>query len=256
MREAVGAVLDLRAPGPTGLSRAITWSLGVHLGVAATVLVWQAFLAHAADRSTQMTISLSGPVGPATGGLTPLGGRQVDQATPATRRPDPIPPVATKPDEMTTPTKSTTKPPPAKRDAAVAQSSVVSPPATGRQVATGSSVVETGARGESTGLAQGGGTGAKVDPDFEFCCQDYLKAMDTEISSRVHWKQESRGTVIVKFHIRSDGTIDLTSVKVDRTSGSTMLDIDAQSAIRNARLPPLPREYKGTSLIVYLTVPY
>lgn len=255
MKEAVTTVLEGRAPGPSGLSRVIKWSFAVHVGVAVTVLVWQAFLAHAADRSTDMTISLAGPVGPATGGLTPLGGRQIDVATPQPRRPDPIPPTPSKPDDVAAPTKPTTKPPP-KRDAPVAQSSVVSPPSTGRQVATGSSVVETGARGESTGLAQGGGTGAKVDPEFEFCCKDYLRTMEAEISGRVHWKQESRGTVVVKFEILADGTINLTSVKVDKSSNNAILDVDAQSAIRSARLPPLPKEYKGTSLNVILTVPY
>jgi hypothetical protein len=255
MREDVGAVLDARTPGPGGLSRAVKWSFGVHLCVAISVLAWQAYLAHAADRSTEMTISLAGPVGPATGGLTPIGGRQVDVATPPPRRPDPIPPAATKPDEVATPVKSTTKPPP-KRDT-VAQSSVVGPPATGRQVATGSSVVETGARGESSGLAQGGGTGAvTVDPDFEFCCKDYLNTMRDEISGRAHWVQESHGTTIIKFEVRRDGTINLATIKVDPSSGVSVLDFDAQSAVRNARLPPLPKEYKLNSLNVILEFRY
>lgn len=261
MREAVGAVLDLRAPGPSGLSRAIKWSFGVHLAVAVGVLAWQVFMARAADRATEMTISLAGPAGPPTGGLNALGGRQVDVATPPPKKPDPIPPVAIKPDDVTVPVKSVTKPPPATRPAPVPQSSVVVPLAAGRQVTTGSSVVETGSRGESTGLAQGGGAGPQVDPKFKFCCMDYLALMTAELNRNVNWAQQTHGTVIVKFEIRSDGSIDLNSVTVGcprecRSSGNPVLDFDAQRAVRSARLPALPKAYTETSLIVYLTVPY
>jgi len=56
--------------------------------------------------------------------------------------------------------------------------------------------------------------------------------------------------------VQQNGTIDPGSVVVDKTSNVTVLDFDAQSAVRSSHLPPLPRAYAGTSLRVYLTVPY
>jgi TonB family protein len=257
MREAVSAVLELRAPGPAGLSRLVKWSFGLHLGAAAAVIAWQAALTHFSDDATVMTISLSGASGPASGGLTALGGRQVDEVKPEPKRPEPIAAVATKPDEMTVPAKSTAKPPPVRRDAPASTSSVVTPSATGRQVATGTSTVETGTHGMGTGLAQGGGGAvARVDPKFEFCCKDYLGMMRGEISTQVTWKQESHGTTIIRFEVLSNGSIPIESVRVERSSNTPYLDIEARRAVLAAHLPPLPKAYTQTSLIVYVTIPF
>jgi TonB family protein len=257
MREAVSAVLELRAPSPAGLSRLVKWSFGVHLGMAAGVIAWQAVMTHFTRDETVMTISLSGASGPATGGLTALGGRQVDEATPAPKRPEPIPAAASKPNEMTVPTKSTTKPPP-KPQTAPPVSSVVTPPSTGRQIATGSSVVETGTRGTGAGLAQGGGAAQqpRVDPKFQFCCSEYLGTMQAEITKQVDWKQDIHGTTVIKFEVLSNGSIPIASVQVDKTSNNQQLDIEAQRAVRATRLPPLPAAYTGTSLTVYVTIPF
>jgi len=85
--------------------------------------------------------------------------------------------------------------------------------------------------------------------------------MTAELNRNVNWAQQTHGTVIVKFEIRRDGSIDLNSVTVScprecRSSGNPVLDFDAQRAVRSARLPELPKAYTETSLIVYLTVPY
>lgn len=253
----VSAVIALRAPLPTGLPRLIKLSFGVHVLIAAVILGGQAWNVHLANESKPMTINLSGAVGPPTSGLTPLGGRQVDQATPEPKRPTPIPAVASKPEDSsvvsprTTPKPATPKGPPAPT------ASVVSAPSTGRQVTTGSSVVETGSRGEGSGLAQGAGsTGAQVDPEFEKCCREYIGTIQTEVSRAVQWKQEAHGSVIVLFDILKDGSIPQASVKIEQTGGDKTLDIEAQAAVMKTKLPPLPPAYKHDKLTVHLKIPF
>src|SRR6476660_8500600 len=103
MREAVSAVLDVRAPQPGGLSKLISWSFAIHLTVAGAVLLWQAWLSRSAEDDKVMTISLAGSPGPATGGATPLGGKQVDQVAPEPKRVEPAPVVEPPKTEMALP---------------------------------------------------------------------------------------------------------------------------------------------------------
>ena len=253
----VSTVLDTRATIPPGLPHLLKWSFAVHLTLAAIVLGWQAWTAHVAETSRPMTINLSGAVGPTTSGLTPLGGRQVDQATPEPKRPTPIPAVVPKPEDSSVTTTKAPAKPATPKAASAPPSSVVSTPATGRQVATGSSVVETGSRGEGSGLAQGAGGahGAVSDPEFEKCCREYLNTLETQVTQRVNWKQDAHGNVVIRFVIQKDGSIPLSSIQVEQKA-SNLLNLDAQNAIRTTKLPPLPAAYAGQQLTVHLTIPY
>jgi TonB family protein len=256
VREAVGAVLDVRAPQPGGLSRLVSWSFAIHLTVAAAVLLWQAWLMRSAQDDKVMTISLAGAPGPPTGGATPLGGKQVDQVAPEPKRPEPAPVVEPPKTQMSLPSKPTvTKPPVVTKDPGPQTSSVVQRPPAASQVSTGSSVIDTGVRGTGAGLAQGGGGGSQVDPEFLFCCPTYLTQMEDAIRKNITWSI-GQGTVAVRFVVAQDGTIALGTIKIDMSSGVTTVDNDAIFAIRKTQLPPLPKEYNHPSLTVKLTIKY
>jgi len=252
MTESVSSILDLRAPTPTGLSRLISWSFAVHFLLAVAVLIWQGWLTRPSDDKVMM-ISLSGSFGPPTSGLTPIGGKQVDQVAPEPKRPEPTPVASAPKSEITLPTKPTAKAPP--KTESVAQTSSVVKPATGTQVAAGSSVIDTGARGESTGLSQGGGAGSvDVDPEFKFCCEAYLGAMVEAIQKNIDLKIGQHGVVVIKFEVARDGTIARDSIRVEKSSNIPTLDTEAQYGVRNTKLRPLPAEYKPNILIVSLNV--
>jgi TonB family protein len=256
MREAVGAVLDLRAPRPSGLSKLISWSFFFHVAIAASILIWQAWLGRAAEADKPMMISLAGSPGPPTGGATPLGGKQVDQVEPEPKRPTPAPVVEPPKTEMTLPSKATvTKPQVVKKDPGPQTSSVVQRPAAASQVQSGSSVIDTGVRGTGAGLAQGGGGGADVDAEFQFCCPAYLRQMEEAIRNNITWSI-GHGTTIVKFVVAQDGKIALSTTKTVSSSGDPTVDTDAIFALRKTQLPPLPKEYSHPSLTVTLTIKY
>jgi outer membrane biosynthesis protein TonB len=256
MREAVGTILEMRAPVPTGLSRLVSFSFAAHVMLAAGILIWQAWFSKPADDKVMM-ITLSGSPGPSTG-FTPVGGKQVDEVVPEPKRPTPTPVPTTSPTEMALPSKPTTKTPPPKKDSTSQVSSVVRP-STGSQVATGSSVIDTGSRGQGVGLSQGGGAGASpvtVDPDFQFCCSAYLSAMTDEIRKHINFNVGGHGLVVVKFEIARDGSIARTTIGIEKTSRVDALDNEALFGVRQAKLPPLPGEYKPNTLKVMLSVQF
>lgn len=262
MREEVDDVLALRAHDPAGLSRMITLSFAVHLGVVAlAILVPREWLFKAKAPVTLMTISLGGTSGPQTTGMTPLGGRPVDQATPEPKRPEVTKPVAAKPEEITLPVKAA--PPPKVQskptETPKPPAPTTTPPSTGRQVTTGSSRVETGAKGEGTGLAlnSGGGTGGQLVPS-DFCCPGYISEMVTTIKSR--WEERpaggERGEVVVRYTIQRDGRV----TDVDVEKGATFL---LNNASRRPfilpgplQLKPLPAEFTDRTLTIHLTFVY
>jgi TonB family protein len=63
------------------------------------------------------------------------------------------------------------------------------------------------------------------------------------------------GEAVVKFTIQRDGT--LTAVKLEKSSGFSALDINAQRAVMGTRqLPPLPAPFSNPTLTVDLTFQY
>src|SRR5262249_46170133 len=129
-------------------------------------------------------------------------------------------------------------------------------PTRGAQTTAGSSVAQTGTRGQGFGLSSGGGPGSGSTLDVaDFCCPDYLFTMIERIRSVWVQTQGAGGEVVVAFTIQRDGT--LSSGKIDRSSGNPTLDIAAQRAIAMTRkLPPLPEAFSNPTLTVHLNFQY
>jgi TonB family protein len=259
VNEAVADVLvALRARNERGLSRVMTWSFAVHLSVAAAVILIPRAWLRPSARPPVMMISLSGSIGPRTGGTADLGGRPVEQVTPPPKRPEPIPLAAAKPNVMTIPAKTPAKPEPVKpRDTPAPPAPVAHPPTTGREITAGTSAADTGVRGQGVGLAQGGGgSNVTVDVPADFCCWDYVTLLTTRLEAMVAWKQDEHGITTLKFEVRPDGTINMAKVELEQSSGSSLLDREARTALTRLKLPPMPVEYKGEALTLHVKFPF
>jgi TonB family protein len=254
MQEAVSAVLHDRAQMTDRISRMFSISIGVHILLASALMLMPASWRSAQPDANVMTISLGGPAGADTGGMTAIA----DRAVQAVAKPDAkiadTPPAAKAP-EMVEPeriAKPTAKPRPvAKPD----EASRTKAPTTGAEIKTGSARVKTGgAAVPFGGLASqskgGGGDGVTLDV-ANFCCPDYIVLMRQRIYQQWNQNLGATGQPGVKFTIRRDGM--LVNVELEKPSGQALLDIEARRAILNTRqLPPLPKEYTGDSLTVHL----
>jgi len=257
MNEAVGDVLALRAQQDArGLNRLVMYSFAAHVAALAIVgLVSHGFFTP--EQPPVMTISLAGAPGPSTGGMTPLGGRPVEQVAPEPKRPTPAPQVSsvreTAPNTVKTP-----KPPPRRTEVLPTETPVARPPTTGRQVMSGTSRSETGAKGSGTGIAQGGGGDAVPVVDMpDFCCMEYIDELKTAVKRFWQENQPDHGVNVVTVEILRDGTLNLNKMELTKSSGSKFLDLQSQSALRQAkRVPPLPAKYTGNTLTVHLTFVY
>ena len=254
-------VLRDRMQEPAGLQRMVTLSAVLH-GLAILVLVMapHGWLMPPVEMPRSvMTITLGGAgTGPQNGGMTSIGGRPVQTATPPEEPPKreplraPAPPIP----EMTVP-KPGAKPLP---HAVVAkkpdQDSRTHPPTRGPEIRAGSAVAETSARGQGFGLSTGGGTGAGSTLDVtDFCCPDYLVLMVERIRSSWVQQAEVSGSVVIRFTIERDGRI--TQPNVEKSSGYASLDLQAQRAVVLARaLPPLPAAFPNPTLTVHLNFQY
>jgi outer membrane biosynthesis protein TonB len=206
-----------------------------------------------------MEISL-GSSGPKASGMTTIGGRPVEQAAPEPKRPEPIKPALAKPDVMTVPTKAVppkpakTPPPPKKViEQAQAPTPLPQPPTTGPKVTPGNSRAETGVAGLGTGLQIGGGGTGSSSLLSDFCCNAYLQEIVKRIKNNWQEQQPERGSVIMKFTVQRNGTV--TDVSVEQP-GSFLLNMASQRPFTNLRVPPLPDEYKESTLIIHLTFVY
>lgn len=257
MKEIIDDVIALRRPDPDGLSRAISGSVAVHVGILLILfLVPREWLVGRQAPPILMTISLGGSTGDRSGGMNQVGGRQVDQVAPPPKRPEPIRPVARPdPEAVVAPTKAPPKKATPPTETAPAARAATRTPATGAAITKGVALAETGTTGQGTGLTFGGGSGgASATLDSDFCCREYIEEMLRRI--RANWKnvQPESGTTVIRFEIRRDGTI--TAPEVERSSGSTMLDLASRSAFSGLRLLPLPDQYKEDKLTIHLTFPY
>jgi outer membrane biosynthesis protein TonB len=181
---------------------------------------------------------------------------------PEPKRPTPIPVAAPKPDVMTVPTKTPVKPPKPETkpsNTPLPSPAVTKPPTTGRQVQAGTSAVETGARGIGAGLTVGGGgAGAQLKVDSDFCCPAYLQEVVTQISRVWRSVQPEHGTTVLAFTIQRDGRITDISNPPEVSSGSSLLDRLSRATLMDPslRLPPLPAEYTPDHLTIHLSFPY
>jgi TonB family protein len=243
--------------GPSGLQRMVVVSAAVHAALVTLVLLLPSGLLEGPRESAQpMRITLGGSSGPSSGGFSSIGGRPVQTTEPAPRR-EAVRPPAAAPPKMTVPTEGPQRraqqPAPDRPTPREARGTT---PTRGAEVTAGSSVAETGARGQGFGLTTGGGSGAGVTLDVgNFCCPEYIATMVDRI--RANWSSNAgrKANTVVHFTIHRDGRI--ADVTVRQSSGDFMLDQTAQRAVAGTRtLPPLPAEYPNPTLGVQLTFEY
>jgi TonB family protein len=256
-------VLRDRRGEPDGLQKMLVASVAAHIAVASLVMVaphWGP--ATTEPPRTIMTISIAGGGdGPVNGGMTTIGGRPIQEQTPAAEPPkrEAVRPPAVKEPEMTIPLRAA-KPakPVAKTEVKQAPTEARGrTPTRGAQVTPGNSIAETGVRGQGFGLSTGGGpgTGSSLDIVGDFCCPGYIAIMVQRIRSTWQPNQGARGQTLVKFTIQRDG--QLVDSIVEKPSGSTPLDLAALRAVLVTKtLPPLPNEYTNPTLVVHLSFEY
>ena len=254
--DAVSEVLIARADKGDGLSSMLGASAMAHIVVVAVFVFVPAwwFGAEQKQPETIMQISLGGPIGPDKAGLTAIGGRSIQQAVPVeAKKPiEPVRPPSAKTPEMIEPTKA---PPrtvtPTKVEAKDPRSTR---PTKGAEVQKGSSVAETGAKGQGFGLSSGGGgTGAQLEVS-NFCCPEYLATMAAIIKSNWNQQQNAAGITRMRFVIQRDGRV--TDIQVLESSGVQVLDFYADRALKLTKLPPLPAAFMEPSLAVRLPFEY
>ncbi len=256
-------VLRDRMQAPAGLQRMLTVSIAVHVvAAAALVLAPNGLLRrHAQTPPTVMTISLGGGGGgPENGGMTTMGGRPVQAVVPpeeVPKREAPRPPAAKAPEmTMPLPNAKPLKNTPAPKVQHATEDARGRTPTRGAQTSAGSTVADTGVRGQGFGLSTGGGPGSGSSLDVaDFCCPEYIAIMVTRIRSAWNQNQGASGTTLVKFTIQRDGK--LTNVELERSSGTTPLDLAAMRAVLTTRtLPPLPDAFPNPVLPVHLNFEY
>lgn len=261
VNEAASQVLLERTQVPPGLGRMAALSLAVHVGVVLMVaLIPAGWLGQqpAQEPRTIMTISLGGAPGPGEGGMTPLGGRPIQQVLPLAeaQKPQAVRVPAEKAPAMTVPTpearRRETKQPDVEQAPPDARGQT---PTKGADVRAGSAPADTGASGIGLGLsAGGGGTGTSLDVG-DFCCPEYIATMMELIRRRWDPNQRVPGEVMIKYTIVRSG--EITGVEVERSSGQTFLDLSAQRALALTRqLPPLPSAFTEDHLTVHLNFQY
>src|SRR4029077_21254742 len=102
----------------------------------------------------------------------------------------------------------------------------------------GSTVADTGVRGQGFGLSTGGGAGSGSSLDIigDFCCPEYLATMIVRIRAAWDQNQGATGQTLVKYTIQRDGSI--LSSSVERESGTGTLDRAALRAVLQTKTLP------------------
>lgn len=253
--DAVTGVIAARDVSGERWAPVVGFSIALHaLLVAAVLLVPMGNQADDAPR-TVMTISLGGTAGPRTGGMTPMGGKEVQTVRQPEERRAEAPP-ASKPPEMTLPAKSQTVRPKREVPTRAPQEAAGRRLSSGEEVQQGSARAETGARGQGFGLTGGGGSGTGAYLDVgDFCCPEYLETVMQVIQRNWVAKQGLNGQTLMKFTVLRSG--QLTAVQVERPSGFAALDMAAQRALLvTARVPPLPAAFANPDLTIHLRFDY
>jgi len=130
-------------------------------------------------------------------------------------------------------------------------------PTAGAEVKRGDARADTGAApipfgGLSTG---GGGAGGVQINVGDFCCPEYIAAMNQRITENWNKNQGAAGITVMKFVIQRDGTI--TGVETDQPSRNPVLDLESRRALVTTRqLPPLPAAFTRPTLTVFLSFEY
>jgi TonB family protein len=256
MHEAVSDILIERAHVPGGLGPTLTASIGLHVTLlVALAVIPREWRTSVVRHEAPIVISLGGPSGTNTGGMTPIGGRPIQEVAPPSPKPQPVAPPAAKPPEMVLPQekapKARTTPAPKTIPDARGRT-----PTRGAQVRPGTAIAETGTQGANFGLQAGGGSGTGGYLDVgNFCCPEYLETMRQLIQQNWNSQQAVSGKVQMKFTIRRDGM--LVDIELEQGSGYFALDAAAQRALLlTKRLPPLPTAFTEDHLTVHLIFQY
>jgi periplasmic protein TonB len=251
--DAVSEIITGRAADRDGMQGVLGASLLAHLG-----LIALAFFAPVgpspAEDPVVMTISLGGPVGPADGGMTQMGGRPV-QAVSEAKKVEPVRAPAAKAPEMIEPKKAAPKKAETKVETTT-KTPTGRTPTRGEEVRKGSAVSAVqSARGQGFGLSSGGGGTGSVLHTANFCCPEYVALMLESIRQNWDNNQQASGVAVVKYTIQRDGR--LTAVQLERSSGIQALDYFATRAVQVTRqIQPLPPAFTEPSLTVSLTFEY
>jgi TonB family protein len=254
--DAVSEVLIGRAPKGDGLSSMLGASAIAHFVLVTMFILVPAwwFGADNTPPETVMQISLGGPVGADTSGLTSMTSRTIQQVNTELKKPvEQVQPPAAKTPEMIEPTKAPPrKTEPNKVDAKDPHSNR---PTKGEEVRQGSSIAENKARGQGFGglSSGGGGTGVQLEV-ANFCCPEYLATMSALIKANWNGQQNAAGLTRMRFVIQRNGRIS--DITVLNSSGVQMLDFFAERALKLTTLPPLPPAYTEPSLAVRLAFEY
>jgi TonB family protein len=254
--DAVSEVLIARAHPSAGFDRMVGASFVAHAALAAVVILGPAAWWGQRDKQpeTVMQVSLGGPEGPPTGGLTTLGARPIQQVTPvAPKQPvEAVRPPADRTPEMIDPTKAPPKKTPDNKVEAKDPRSRT--PTKGAELQKGSAVAETGSKSTSTGLSFGaGGAGGTLDV-ANFCCPEYLATMREFILRNWDFHQQTQAVTKLHFVIQKDGR--LADIEIERSSGNANLDFLARRALMLTQLPPLPAGYDQQVLGVHMSFEY
>ncbi len=263
MREAVSDIILERAQIADGMGRAVlkmlVLSLVAHgLLVASLIFAPSFWTSSTTDQSKPMMIEFGGAEGPDAGGLNTIAAKAVQRVAEPNEKPTRPTPPAEKVPEMVAPTPATKPAPktPAKPIEKPAEKSSTQKPTAGKEIAPGAARVETGgAQIPFGGLTTGGGGmgGARVEID-NFCCPSYVASIVSQIKRNWSERQSVKGQNTIKFVVMRDGTI--TGIEVDQ-SGGQLLDISSERALRYTKqVTPLPREFTGNTLTIYLVFEY
>lgn len=252
-------VLRDRMREPAGLNAMVAISMTLHAGLIAVAIFAPGGLLERPETpdANVMTITLGGGgEGPRNGGINAMGGRPVQTETPPNAPREAVRPPAPETPEMTVPLPNAkpVKPTPEVKQAP--DEARGRTPTRGAHVASGSTIAETGARGQGWGLSTGGGSGSGSTVDaVNFCCPDYIVQMLDRI--RTNWVQQTEvaGTNDVKFTIQRDGRI--VDVVLEKSSGFQNLDLASQRALLVTKtLNPLPAGYPNPTLTMHLNFEY
>lgn len=260
MRDAADEFLTTRTPDEAGLRRVLAVSLAVHVVIVVAIAVAPAgwFSATPPVREV-MVISLAGSEGPRSTGTAPIAGKRVDQAV-ETPKPAPPPPTPPPPQAKPAAQVPVTPPKPATPAATPKPAAVTPPPvapvSTGAKVQTGTAVADTGSSGTNQGLSfGGGGTGDAVD--LSTFNPEWVAKFRQAIERAWQRQQGEAGMVTLRFTVRRDGSIvEGIRAQVVQTTGSYVLEQASIRALINARLPPLPEDYKDPQMVIRLEFKY
>jgi TonB family protein len=252
----VSSTIAARQREPEGF-RAMMLASGVAHAIALVALVVVPWLMGARSQQPEvlMELSLGGPPGPVSGGMSGLSRQAVQKVEPKPELPKPEPPrpPAAKTPEMVEQATKTTPKPPVKQPEKTGKTAT---PTTGEAIRAGQSRVENNSTSNEGGLSTGGGgTGGQMN-NVNFCDPEYLGQMITLIYR--NWNQGSAPTAarpVIRFVIQRDGT--LTEITVRQPSGYQALDYNAQRAVMLTRaIPPLPACYPNPTYAMNLTFEY